>query len=614
MKAPRTAREWRELGTFAYRELLQSVSPIRGVSGSLPSINWRQNARYFEGMADPYKVFEINYVDADGKSITAKKSTAELMLIDRAGYMQSQDELSRIISDLENQGIISQTDQLGDSRFAFKQGAKLITEYPFTNDVYKPDPLKRYEGMAVPKLSSNLYLTPKAFDRAQLPDTKVIEVLESIYTAIASLHRSCNANPMLSPTVHIGMQRLGDNHVLFENLDNCARDPLVPKSGGNIPAMDQLRGAWADNRFFGDNGSGAGIVYSNKNSYLPGLGNFNDARVPEIARDGSETRNTTRYVNPLFPEWMQPIHFAKIAPPGSPATAGFTIQGPSDSRWMNSLRRRAPFWSLAGLFETTGYGITATPSASTFGNAPFVSDLRIRGNIYDAPQTTFDTRTLSSFVSNDASRDIRRMRDWYYQNKSRDEINVADAMMDFACAVQMARFLSVCPPHVLLHSVMGFHNMLLSLSFKYVGVPYSTAISDYQLKMRLERAAIAQMASDYNLVSAGDYGSGFALYVKPPDSVVLADAGLSAATVASLSLAASVAAANPVAGLVCIALVGLGILVAEIEGGRAQALVTPRDRSREDLRDAFGTGIRSNWFRGYTPEHVVNSVPVLRVK
>jgi hypothetical protein len=115
-------------------------------------------------------------------------------------------------------------------------------------------------------------------------------------------------------------------------------------------------------------------------------------------------------------------------------------------------------------------------------------------------------------------------------------------------------------------------------------------------------------------VGTGDYGSGFGMYVKPPDSVVMADAGLSAATVASLSIAASITATNPAAGLVCFAFVGLAVLFAELEGGRAQNLITPRDRSTEHLRDAVNKGLRCNWFRGYTPEWIVNSMPVIKVK
>jgi hypothetical protein len=608
---PKTARQWRELGTFTYRALLDSVSPIRGVSGSLRSINWGNAGRYFEGMSDPYKQFEISYRGEDGKNVTVKKSTAELMLIDKSGYAQAQNTLSQILSNLEQSGIISTTDTLPDQYRKLKSPDKLLTDYPFTDDVYTPDANKKIEGISIPKATQKMFLTPKAFDARVFPTDKLIEVIEAIYVQVAALHHSANCNASLSPSVNIAINRLGNYTQLFANLDNCASDPLVPKSA-RVPQAELLRGCWADNKFYGDNRSDASMVYSNKNLYLPGLGNPNDSRVPDIYRTGDGQNR--RHVNPVFPEYLRPVHFVGLPNAGASANAGFMVNGRSDFRWLMSARQRRSVWTFSNLFETTGYNATQISGERSGFYTNFIDDPKISESFRSSAQD-YSGRWLSSFGAvSDPDATIRRLRDYYYQNKSSCEIFVADAMTDFASAIQLARFLSVCPPHVLLHSVMGFHNALLKLSFQQCGIPYSTAIDDYQNKMRVERAGIAAMAAQYNLVGTGDYGSGFGMYVKPPDSVVMADAGLSAATVASLSIAASITATNPAAGLVCFAFVGLAVLFAELEGGRAQNLITPRDRSTEHLRDAVNKGLRCNWFRGYTPEWIVNSMPVIKVK
>ena len=605
----RQKREARIVGSHIFRAFLESISPARGFSFGEQRINWKIAKNYFEGMADPYKSFEFTFPGPDGKSVTVSKSTAELMKIQQSGYAQAQNELSRILSDLESQGIISGNNQLPENAPEhIRNPSSLLSEYPFTNDVYFPDPLRKIEGMAIPRGLSPMYLTPKAFDAGLVPSRVISEAIVSIYTAVAALHRSANANVSLSPAVSIATTRLGSTANMFNTLDNAARSPLVPKSA-RVPEMELLRGCWADNKYYGDVGSDRSLVYSNKNVYLPGLGEMNSTRVPDIYRTGDG--NQRIYVNPMFPEYLRPIHAISLPQPGMRADSGLVVAGQSDYRWVKSLESRSQLWSLQSVCQLTP-GRDNWIQAAGF-NQPFTSDLSVRGaDMHLAYFKGYMSRS-GSLESVDADSVIRRLRDWYYANKSSCEVTVSDAMTDFACAVQLARFMAVVPPHVLLHSVMGYHNALLKLSFEYVGVPFSTAITDYQLKMRLEREGIAGLAARDGMMGTGDTGLGYALTVKSPDSVVMADAGLSATTVASLSIAASLAAANPVAGLVCLALVGCAVLIAELEGGYAQALITPRDRSKEELRDTRNKGLRCNMFRAYTPEFVVNSVPVLRV-
>lgn len=606
------SRKSRDILKYVYMAGIDSLSPIRDVTAiSGLRIDWGSAGSYFEGLEDPYKSFEITYTDANGREVRTSMSTAQLLKIQRDAYLTAQNNLSAILAGLQESGIVATRDSLAGSPGLaaayphLRDAPSLLTSYPFTNDVYFPDMNAKVEGMAVPRGVQGMYLTPKAFNPSEFPTSALIETMEAIYTNVKMLHDAANANASLSPAVSIAMSRLGNTGTLFGNLDDCARDPLVPKNS-RVPDIIQRRGAWADNRFFGDTAGNRTVVYSDKNTYMPGLGNFNDARVPEIYRDGPNGGGSTRYVNPTFPDYLFPLHFATLPPTASPTSAGFSISGPSDIRWMHSANLRRPMWTWNNFGETTGYGVTNLYQGS---DSSFVTDVNIGGRAIN-----YNTRTMSSFLSADPSRAERRLRDWYLSNKPRNGIYIADAMTDFACAVQLARFMSVVPPHVLLHSCLGFHNALLKLSFQQCEAPYSTAISEFNQKMRIERAGIAATADRLNLINpSGTTEPGYALTVKAPDSVVMADAGLQSMTVASLSIAAAATAANPIAGVVCFALAGCAILVAEIMGARAQALITPRDRSREPIRYDFRRGIQTNWQRGYTPEWVINSSPVHRI-
>jgi hypothetical protein len=487
-----------------------------------------------------------------------------------------------------------------------------LTDYPFKNDVYTANITEKVEGMAVPTtLMSPAYLTPRVFDRAALPDDMFIRYIERIYTAVHMMHVAANCNPSLSPAVHIALNRLGSTEAVFAAMDNTARSPLVPKTQ-NIPEAEVLRGAWADNRYFGDMGSERSICYSNKNAYLPMLGNPRDTRVPNLYRTGDlhDGRNT-RFVNPAFPEYLTPIHCVKLPAAGMSPSAGFTIVGMSDVRYKLALSQRRPLWTFADQCTISIPSGVVRPGAPYEGSGNLYS--QFASWIYDGDLASWRNEGSRIDETNGPYGVMRRLRDWYYANKPNDVITVSDPITDMAAAVQLARFMVDIPPHVLLHSVMGFHNAMLKLSFLQVNVPYSTSIEQYALKMRLERDGIAAMANKYGLIDHGTTEPGYALTVKAPSSVIMADAGLQAATVTSLSIAAATCAANPAVGVVCIALVGIGILVAELEGGRAQNLVTPRNRAKEDLRYNRNGGVRTNWLRGITPEWVVNSIPVQRV-
>jgi len=57
-------------------------------------------------MADPYKVFTFDMPDGNGGRQTYRKSTAELLKIDRATFDAGRNELSSILSELQQANII----------------------------------------------------------------------------------------------------------------------------------------------------------------------------------------------------------------------------------------------------------------------------------------------------------------------------------------------------------------------------------------------------------------------------------------------------------------------------------------------------------------------------
>lgn len=575
-------------------------------------MSWVGANRYFEGLDDPYRQFVFRVPDGQGGFRTVSKSTSEIMFIQQSGYQGAQNELRSMLDSLINNGILSDTNPWGQQGGAqcpnayrhLMEPEKLLTAYPFTNDCYMPDSTVRIEGMAVPKGVKPVYVTAKVFDRNAVTDEFIMTFCTEILTYVRLLHGSANANAMMSPAVSIALNRIGYTETMFVAMDKTASMPLVPKLSTGRPQSEVLRGAWSDNRFFGS--PDAGVIYSNKNAYLPNLGAPDRTIIPDIYRDGPMGASTTRYVNPTFPEFFRPMHFARIADSGSAADAGFMIEGVSSQPWRWSLRNRRPLWTIAdqATIEPRGDGmmyVTMDHTAFSSGGGGSLSDLLLGQRLDSvAGIGTPDER-------------IRRLRDWYYAYKTKDEIRYHDAITDFATLCQLAEFLSTVPPHVLLHSVMGYHNALLRLSFDFVGQPFSTNLSEYQANMRIEREGIAELSA--GLEVAGDSRvPGYGLTVKAPDLVAWDNADLRGATVASLQIAIATCAANPIAGVVCLALVGCAVLVAELTGGRTQELITPRDRSREDIRDKRNGGIRSNWFRGYTPEYVVNASPVLRIR
>jgi hypothetical protein len=613
-----TNKDLKKIGARTFLAFLDSVSPVNNLTSSSQRIlNWGEADMWFDGMADPYKVFSFDMPNVNGGRTNYRMSTAELMKIDRAGYEAARGELSNMLSEMQEAGILSienpwNRDNTVADYMSLANPKSFLTDYPFKNDVYTANITEKVEGMAVPTtLMSPAYLTPRVFDRAALPDDMFIRYIERIYTAVHMMHVAANCNPSLSPAVHIALNRLGSTEAVFAAMDNTARSPLVPKTQ-NIPEAEVLRGAWADNRYFGDMGSERSICYSNKNAYLPMLGNPRDTRVPNLYRTGDlhDGRNT-RFVNPAFPEYLTPIHCVKLPAAGMSPSAGFTIVGMSDVRYKLALSQRRPLWTFADQCTISIPSGVVRPGAPYEGSGNLYS--QFASWIYDGDLASWRNEGSRIDETNGPYGVMRRLRDWYYANKPNDVITVSDPITDMAAAVQLARFMVDIPPHVLLHSVMGFHNAMLKLSFLQVNVPYSTSIEQYALKMRLERDGLAAMANKYGLIDHGTTEPGYALTVKAPSSVIMADAGLQAATVTSLSIAAATCAANPAVGVVCIALVGIGILVAELEGGRAQNLVTPRNRAKEDLRYNRNGGVRTNWLRGITPEWVVNSIPVQRV-
>lgn len=560
---------------------------------------------YFGNMADPYKLFQFRIPDGKGGFNSVELSTAQLMKIDQSGYIESQNALRSILSSLETAGIISTvnpwsqpgTQTLPVEYQHLSEPDKLLTEYPFRNDVYRHDSARKVEGVAVPRNVVPVWVTQKVFDRASFSDEALTSVMTDILTHIRLMHGAANANAMCSPSVSIAVNRLGYTDRLFRNLDETAKSPFVPKSARGVPEMDQLRGAWADNRFF---------QYSDKNAYLPNLGAAGRTLIPDILRNGENGARGTRYVNPAFPEFLRPIHFARFADSGSEPTAGFVITGLSDRIYRLSILNRRPVYTFSDVAVTDGVSIVAPIERAE----AFIAGERLDSFSVDSFSARGASESDARIIA--ANMIERRLRDWYLAYKTSCDIRIADAVTDFATLVQLARFIAYVPPHVLLHSVMGFHNALLRLSFEYVGVPFSTSLTEYQAKMRMEREAIAGLAANRDIV--GDSREpGFALAVKPGGLVAIESAELQSATVASLQLAISTAVANPVLGVVCIALAGLTVLIAEIFGGRTQPLIIARDRSREDIRDKRDAGIRSNWFRGHTPEMVVNMSPVVRV-
>lgn len=592
--------------------LNQSLNPSVGYSYAGKPLSWKGASLYFEGLSDPYKVFEFTVPDGHGGTMKVSKSTAQLLKIEQAGYIQGQNELRAILQGLIDGGVCTESNpwegagapQPPNAYRHLKDPAALISDYPFTNDVYMPDMTRKTEGMAVPRRVSPMYLTPKVFDANAFPTDRMFAVSGAILTAIRLIHGSCNANAMMSPAVNIALNRLGYTDTIFRNMDLQAAADVVPKRTG-IPAIEANRGAWADNRFFGDPSRTAAKVYSNKNSYLPQLGNLGDTHIENILRNGPQSSASTRFINPCFPEWFRPIHLATMAPGGSRPDAGFTLIGQTDPIYVAAANRRRPLFTFSDMFETNADFMASTDLHSEqFRTDGWLTDLawRVHMSYY----------TRGEYGDPEAA--IRRLRDWYLTNKPKCDIRMADPITDFATLVQLARFIAYVPPHVLLHSVMGFHNAMLKLAFENCGVPYSTSITEYQTLMRRERDGIAALSASQDLVNAsGSSDLGYALTVKAPDSIILSNADLRDTTVASLSIAAAATAANPVAGVVCFALVACAIIYAEVTGNTMQPLITPRDRSREDIRDTFNGGIRCNWYRGITPEHIVNTSPVLRV-
>lgn len=609
LKVP-SRRDFAEIGAFTARRLLQSLAP----SNRRPAVKRLSldiGGRYFENMSDPYQVFTFNVPDGRGGMIQVKKSTADIMLIEQRSYVAAQQALASVLEGLENAGIISPTPDgfeaptgLRSVPMHLRDASALLTAYPHTNDVYFPDTTRRIEGMAVPKGVAPMYLTWKAMNPEHCSDETIIGAMTEILSAVRLLHGAANANAMMSPAVHIAINRLGYTDYMFSQLDAAADSPLVPKMSTGRPRAEILRGAWSDNRYYNTQSSLYNPpVYSDKNLYVPAMG-AKDAVGIELYRDGPMGARTTKYANPCFPEWFKPVHFADFAASGSAPSAGFIVQGSSDWLWLRSIRTRRAAWSFADTGELTAR------EGRVWVSDPTGPDALYRNLAYG-------TADLNYFTANDtadAQRTGRRLRDWYLTYKPRDEVKCADAMTDFATLVQLARYMRVMPPHVLLHSVMGYHNALLKCSFEFVGVPFSTSLAEYQTRMRVERDAIATLAANSNVELVGGMGEpGFALTVKPPDSVILSDAGLTSATVASLQVGVATCAINPVVGVVCLALTGIAILIAELTGGRTQALITPYDPSRETLRNKRNAGLRSTFFRGMTPEYVVNASPVMRI-
>lgn len=608
-------------GALFLDRLIEPLLPKIGRSFAGGTLKWDGAKLYFEGLEDPFKVFEFTVPDGSGGTKRISQSTAQLLKIEQASLEQARNELISQLQGLIDAGIVSErnpwegpgTAQVPNGYSHLKDPSSLLTAYPFTNDVFMPDTTRKIEGMAVPAPCSPMYLTPKAFDPVAFPTDAMFAASSALLTAIKLVHNACNANPAVSPAVNIALNRLGYTETMFRAMDAQAAIDVVPKRRG-IPEIEVNRGAWSDNRFFGDPANGATEAYSNKNAYLPELGAFDQSAVSDIMRNGEQSSRTTRFINPAFPEWFRPLHLAAIAPAGSRPDAGFVLQGQTDQIYRLSASRRRAVFTFSDMFETNG-DIMRAPGAEIFRADGWLGDISPNCHLSYFQRQSFggwgtdaaDYRDLPQIV-------VRRLRDWYLTNKVKCDIRMADAVTDFAALVQLARFIAYVPPHVLLHSVMGYHNALLKMSFEYVDVPYSTSIQEYQTKMRIERSAIAALSQNsryQNLSNSNDLG--YALTVKPPDSIILSDEGLRSATVGSLSLAIATCAINPYAGVVCIALVGCAILIAELTGNKAQPLITPRDKSRETLRDKRDGGIRSNWFRGVTPEYVINAVPVVRV-
>jgi len=596
-------------GALFLDRLIEPLLPKIGRSFAGGTLKWDGAKLYFEGLEDPFKVFEFNVPDGSGGTKRISQSTAGLLKIEQASLEQARNTLIAEIQGLIDAGIVTEqnpwegagTSPVPNGYAHLKDPGSLLSAYPFQNDVYMPDITRKIEGMAIPVKCSPMFLTPRAFDPNVFPSDRMFAVSGALLTAIKMVHNACNANAAMSPAVNIALNRLGYTDTFFAAMDAQAAMNVVPKRTG-IPALEANRGAWADNRFFGDPNAQANAIYSNKNSYLPQLGALDQTSIQDIRRDGPQSSASTNFINPAFPEWFRPIHFADIAPAGSRPDAGFTLYGQTDPIYRASADRRRPLFTFSDVFETDG---------NTLGvpGGVFRQDSWIGSMMFNVHMSYFNRGEYG-----DPNVAIRRLRDWYLTNKVKCDVRMADAITDFAALVQLARFIAYVPPHVLLHSVMGYHNALLKMSFEYCDVPYSTSIVEYQNKMRTERAGIAALSQDaryQNLSNSNDLG--YALTVKPPDSVILADESLRDATVASLSLAAAACAINPYAGLACFAIVGCAILVAEVTGNKAQPLITPRDKSRETLRDKRDGGIRSNWFRGVTPEYVINTVPVVRV-
>ena len=390
-------RQVKEIAAQSLLAFLDSVSPVNGLtSNSQRYVKWSDINMYFDGMADPYKVFSFRLPGENGSAVTYSMSTAELMKIDRAGYQSAQSELSAIISELQDAGIISNENPWRNATFTgylnLDRPNMLLSDMPANNDVFIPNPQQKLEGMAVPSRMEPAYVTPRVFDRNALPDNAILAYIERIYAAVGNLHNAANCNPALSPAVHSAMNRLGFTRDLFASMDATASDPLVPKTPG-IPENIVRRGAWSDNRYFGDVRSDRSVVYSNKNAYLPDLGAANDSRVPNIYRNGPIGNSTTRFINPCFPEYLSPIHCVKLPSVGAPATAGFTVVGRSDPRYRLALSQRRPIFTFSDQCILSINEHFARPSASYPGS---------NGNVFSEVNYV---GTLASFTNSHSRTD-----------------------------------------------------------------------------------------------------------------------------------------------------------------------------------------------------------------
>lgn len=244
-------------------------------------------------------------------------------------------------------------------------------------------------------------------------------------------------------------------------------------------------------------------------------------------------------------------------------------------------RAESPFAGVPWVERSIGYFPSRFALPSDYSVEPSAWDFRIMG-----PSNGL---WRSSAVS--------RQRKFFTDGSS--EVTTADAVVDYAQIMNLLNYLIGMPPHVLLHSCMYFHNYLFRTSYNQVDAQYGTNFAEYRQRLNAEYQATSQATALEKAATGFDMSS-------TPVSLEGQTVQSLAVAIAAVALGAPIAVAG--AGLVAVALMAVGAIIAEIS---RQPYVYRPDPGKSVLRDNWRAGLNNNFWRYYTPDTVINSRPCI---